>query len=352
MIRNDSRSGKRSAFTLVELLVVILIIAILVSLLSSAVLKAMQKIPEVQTRTEVAEMAVALQAFMSDYNLSEPPPSSLLLSEDILGGYTPGDPSLTFLKRVFGKNLGIGVPFVDWNGDGIRNGPWRLQGHQCLVFYLGGIVPNIPGPVPIPNLALGPQGFSTNNINPALLTGKRKGPYFNFVTSRLVPPPATAANPLTFSPGFPVYVDPWQSKSGGFYNALTTAGTQLGGTPYAYFSSNGINNGYNYTDCSGLAFLDGFLPTPRQQIALPYYTAVNALGAPIAYTYPNSYQIISAGKDGVFGYNLVPPSTVPPPPSPGFISNNNLWVPSSGALGSGADDQANFSGSLLGSGQS
>ncbi len=341
MIRNQMRSDKRSAFTLVEMIVVVLIIAILVSLIGSAAIRAMQKIPEVQTRTEIAEMDVALRAFMVDYNLTDPPPSLLLLNE--AAPLSVGGPSAAFLTRAFGKNLGP----TDWNGNGTiepANITWVLQGHQCLVFYLGGIIPPTPP-------TYSPQGFSTNNMNPAFPGGKRKGPYFNFVTTRLVPPPATAA---LLAPTFPVYIDPWQAKSGAFYAAPTTVmGMTLGGTPYAYFSSNGINNGYSYADCSGLSFFDALL---RNQIALPYYTAVSPTtpGLPIAYTNSNTYQIISAGKDGLFGFNLVPPSTVPPPPAvlPLVISNNNIWVPASGAAGSGADDQANFSGSLLGSGQS
>jgi general secretion pathway protein G len=332
MIQNHSRSKTRSAFTLVELIVVLLIILILVGLLGTAVMKALQKIPEVQTRTEIAEMSVALNAFMTDFGLTDPPPSTLILNE--AAPLSVGGPSASLLQKMFGKNLGP----TDWNGDGMANGPWILQGHQCLVFYLGGI----------PGLG-GMQGFSTNNVTPSMPGGKRKGPYFTFVTSRLVPPPATA---LTTAPGFPVYVDPWQTKSGPFFNAPTTLGGTLGGTPYAYFSSNGINNsGYSYTDCSGLGFLDVL---QRPQFALPYYTAVSPLGAPTAYSNSNTYQIISAGKDGVFGYNLfVPPAGVPPPPvlPPLILSDNNVWVPTSGAGGSGADDQANFSSTLLGSGQ-
>ncbi|HEY7331145.1 MAG TPA: prepilin-type N-terminal cleavage/methylation domain-containing protein [Gemmataceae bacterium] len=334
MIRKHSRSQTRSAFTLVELIVVLLIILILVGLLGSAVFKALQKIPEVQTRTEISELEVALRAFMTDYGLSDPPPSTLFLNEQ--APLSVGGASASFLTRAFGKNLGP----TDWNGDNTiapLNVTWVLQGHQCLVFYLGG-----------PPSALGPQGFSTNNSSPAMPGGKRKGPYFTFVTSRLMPPPATAA--LT-APNFPVYVDPWQTKSGAFFNAPTTAGGTLGGTPYAYFSSNGINNGYSYTDCSGLGFLDVLA---RPQFALPYYTAVTPLGGPTAFTNSNTYQIISAGKDGVFGYTLfVPPAGVPPPPvvPPLVLSDNNLWIPTSGAVGSGADDQTNFSSTLLGSGQ-
>lgn len=305
MIRNQSRSGKRSAFTLVELMVVILIIAILVSLISSAVLKAMQKIPEVTTRTEISQFDMALRAFMLDYNLDVPPPSYLVLNE--IAPFT--SPSLPFLQKVFGKSFGLGQTWIDWNGDNIQNGPWILEGEQCLVFYLGGI-PTAPG--------LGgysPQGFSTNSMNPALpaiTSPKRKGPYYTFQVARLKP--VSAASP------FPAYIDAWQSKTGPYF-------ATLGGTPYAYFSSNGNNNiGYTQNttgliDCATIG-------------ALPYYIT---LTNPPQYMNPTTYQIISAGKDGIFGTAATG--------TPG-------WYPASGALGAGADDQSNFSGSLLGSGQS
>lgn len=321
MIRGHGHKGKRSAFTLVELLVVILIIAILVSLVSSAVMMAMNKIPEVQTRTEISELAVALEAFKSDYNLSEAPPSLLLLNEaaPTVPSLLDGGRTAQFLQKVFGKNL---LP-TDWNGDGtITPTPpgtptWTLQGQQCLTFYLGGI----PG-------VGGPQGFSTNNMKPSFgsmpalgeTPGKRKGPYFTFVTSRLVPVAATG--------GFYVYTDPWQVK---------TSTNGIGPMPYAYFSSYSINNGYTVTDCNGLAYTDAL----GAHFAMPYWTAQNAAGVPTQYTNGNTYQILSAGRDGKFGYN---PAFLPAP--------NNLWIPASGAVGTGADDQANFSGSLLGSGQS
>lgn len=327
MIRGHGHKGKRSAFTLVELLVVILIIAILVSLVSSAVMMAMNKIPEVKTRTEISEMAVALQAFMSDYNISDPPPSYLVLYEQPIQYTTPpystvpgAAQSYTFLQKVFGKNLGPS----DWNGDLTVNPPtsppWVLLGHQALIFYLGGI-PNtaaMAGGAPP-----GPQGFSTNNMSPGLAGGKRKGPYFTFDPTRLRATP---------SMGFFVYIDPWQTKTGPFYPVL-------GGTPYVYFSSNGLNNAYSTTDCSLLTFSD----TLGSHFPMPYWTAQTASAPPIPtqYTNSNSYQIISAGKDGKFGYN---PAFLPAP--------NNLWAPASGAVGTGADDQANFSSSLLGSGQS
>jgi general secretion pathway protein G len=285
MIRSHSRTEKRAAFTLIELMVVILIIAVLVSLLLAAVSGVMRRIPVVQTSTDISQFSVALNAFMSDYNLDIPPPSTLVLYEtNPLQG-----PSANFLQKVFGKNLGSGVAFVDWNGDGVANGPWTLEGEQCLVFYLSGI---------------NNTGFSTNNINPAATTpsGKRRGPYITFQPSRLVP--GNVVNSALNA--FPVYIDSWQVK------AVPHPPPYANGVPYAYFSSNGIMNGYTLTDCANIG-------------AAPYFTAASV------YTNPNTYQIISAGKDGAFG--------------------TTGWNPAGGTTGPAADDQSNFSSTLLGAGQ-
>jgi prepilin-type N-terminal cleavage/methylation domain-containing protein len=320
MSRNPMKTGSRSAFTLVEMVVVLLIIAILASLVTSVVVSAAGRISEVQTRTEISELEAALRAFMSDYGLSNPPPSLLVLNE-FSPLSTPSDNgrSAAFLQSVFGKNLGP----TDWNGDGLFDGPlgpnpsplnvWTLQGHQALIFYLGGI----------PNLAAGPQGFSTNNMKPSYgsmvgeTTGKRRGPYYPFITSRLVATPTM---------GFFFYQDPWQAKP--------TLNGGTGPMPYVYFSSYGINNGYSSIDCGSVTYTDAL----GAHSALPYYTGS------LSYTNSNTYQIISAGKDGKFGYL---------PSLYGTIANPNQWFPTGANIPgwTAADDQANFSSTLLGKGQ-
>jgi len=270
------RRGQRAAFTLVELMVVVLIIAILVSLVSAAVFKAMDMIPETQTRTEISQMEAALQAMMADFNLSDPPPSSIVLDE--MNPLGVGGTSAAYLQKMFGKYLGS----TDWNGDGSISGTWTLNGESALVFYLGGIKN---------------QGFSYSKSSPTPVSGqKTHGPYFPFQTSRLIP----------VASGFFVYIDPWQKKTGPNY-------ATLGGSPYAFFSSQGLTNGYSVTSSYS---------------AVPYFIIGTA---PIQYMNSKSYQIISAGKDGTFG--------------------GVGWTPSSGATGAGADDQANFSAKPLGTGQ-
>lgn len=305
-MRIHSCSSRHSAFTLLELMVVVLILATLVSLIGSVVVKGMDKNTEYQTRSEIAEMEVALRAFMADYGLTEPPPSYLVLNEAnpfLTTAYENNGQSAAFLEKLFGKSLGP----TDWNGDNVINGVTVLQGNRCLVFYLGGI-PN--SAAVLGGASPAPQGFAANNINPGLPVTKlpkRKGPYFNFVSSRLYHPTQQTYPPWD---GFFTYLDPWMTKSGPLY--LT-----MGGSPYAFFSSTGINNKYAITTDNG---------------AYPYMTGVGQ------FTNPNTYQIISAGKDGTFASLDVNLGGV-------------LWNPSSGATGAGADDQANFSSSLLGAGQ-
>jgi prepilin-type N-terminal cleavage/methylation domain-containing protein len=296
MIRMRSRRQPRSAFTLIELLVVIAIIAILVSLTAAAVMKVMGKIPQVQTSTEIGEMDTAMGSFMAAYNLQSPPPSALYLREDGQYNVTNAADAATvkFLTKWFGRSFNAFGSY-DWNGNGIPNESYILTGQQCLVFFLGGI------PTYTATGTVGMTGFAPNVTNPAAPAtpgANRNGPFFNFKSSKLV-----------LVNNFPVYMDPWNAKP----------------TPaaYAFFSSQGKVNGYNAADCGGVAY--------------PYYE-LTAAGLP-NYANNNRYQIISAGQNGIFG----------------GTTNHTIygvaWNPAGGATGAGADDQSNFSSTLLVAGQ-
>lgn len=309
MIRFHSRRRTRSAFTLIELLVVIAIIAILVSLTAAAVMKVLGKIPQVQTSSEIGEMGTAMASFMAAYNLQNPPPSTLYLCENGTQYYNSSgqvqpqyQSTVKFLQKWLGRSFKVNGTY-NWNGNTNASGqpiydpPYVLTGQQCLVFYLGGIPTYSPS-------GIGMTGFAQNVANPAMPAGSggtatnRNGPFFNFKTANL------------FNPGsFPVYMDPWQAKPTP--------------QPYAFFSSQGKVNGYNAGDCSGFGY--------------PYYEPT-AGGLP-NYALNNSFQIISAGQNGIFG---------------GTTSHTIYgvaWNPSAGATGAGADDQANFSSTILGAGQ-
>jgi len=313
------RTRSSRAFTLLELVIVIAIIAILAGLTGTSAIKVMALLPRSQTATEIGNLALGLGMFQADFNMTDPPPSTLLICED--GNYldkgAAGLQAYTFFQKTFGRNCsGAG----DWNGNGTIDPPYLLQGHQCLLFYLGGI--------PIYTTdgngggTIGFSGFSQNKANPAAPAtpgARRYGPYYQFATSRLKLPPA--------SPGgasFPIYYDPYQVK-----------GKMAA---YAYFSSQGRTNWYTPSDCAAIG-------------AQPYYQGM-ANNTP-QYVNPRGYQIICAGADGTFGgqINGPAPGAVSWQPLSGQIAADGTPVRNASGQPSGNDDQTNFTGSLLGFGQ-
>ncbi|MBI1913634.1 MAG: type II secretion system protein [Planctomycetes bacterium] len=316
----NNRKGPRWAFTLIEMLVVIAIIAVLVSLTAGVVLRILGKGPETQRRSDISQLQADFAQFKVTFKLSEQPPSRLALRSNILQ-YDMTDKlekeSKEFLVRMFGSSVGLTgkydangnpIPYTlawagyqtDANGNYIfdANGnpipisfpqPMRLSGDQCLVFFLGGITDGTPPTC---------QGFSSNSRNPTALGGDRIGPFYKFESNRLAP-----------SNGFYSYNDPY-------------------GRPYAYFSSYKTKNGYNRyynayqnSDCANLN-------------VWPYYSAKGK------YHNPESFQIISAGKDTTFGCTksgLDPNDPNPTPWNPGNTS------------GAFEDDMSNFYDAVLGS---
>jgi len=317
---------RRGAFTLIELLIVIAIIAVLMAIVIPAVFKVLGKGPEAVARAEIDGLSQGIGAFKAEYNVAYVP-SRIRLRED--GNYTPTtDPldaaSLAFLQKMFGRRFdpksGLVDPTTnqivqgsghDWSGDGLPKlklvgsvwtadltgaGTFVLEGHECLVFFLGGI-PSSSG------TTRACLGFNSDSSRPTVPGGNRRGPFFEFKNVRLVST-ATTANA-----GFLVYLD-------GFTD-LRPASSPLN-KPYAYFSSSKSGNDYSRfgtSDCTSLG-------------VAPYQNGATFIN-------PNGFQIISAGKDGLFG-----PGGTTYDPKVG-TSNKN-----------GEDDFANFSRTQLGNPQS
>ncbi len=134
---------------------------------------------------------------------------------------------------VFGTNS---ARWYDFNGNGQFDGAYILQGHQCLVFFLGGI-PQLTG------TAIGTSGFAKDPTNPFVnssVTSNRQAPFFEFDSGRLIPDltsPFSALTGITLvTSGIPGYVD--------------SLGNTLGSGQinyYAYFSAYG-NGGYDPND--------------------------------------------------------------------------------------------------------
>jgi prepilin-type N-terminal cleavage/methylation domain-containing protein len=295
MKHRKNPNARRPGFTIIELLVVIAIIAVLASLISAAVFQAYNRASVVQAKTEITDLSNALASAKAAFNNVPYLPSRLVLREDNAYVAANIDEQRTsqFLQRAFGRYVTT-IP-QDWNGNGkIDAGvAFTLQGPTALVFILGGIPTSAGG-------VLGCTGFSNLPNNPAPLGNPitpgatRKGPFYpNFQASRLMPDP--------IAPGFLYYTD--------------TYGT---GQPYLYFSSYAAGNDYNTTP-----------PDSPGGVVQPYRD-VNGL-----FINGKGFQIISAGKDGLFG--------------PGGPWNSTTGY---GTGQPGSDDQSNFSGSVLGNAQS
>jgi hypothetical protein len=218
-------------------------------------------------------------------------------------------------------------------------------------------------------------------------------PFFEFQSSRLViynplDCPTTAANVpaqvmnnnvnphragVSYTQNnayFYSYLDTYSSSRDGYgtYVDVTKPGSSNqvpgSGAPYAYFSSYNTRNGYNkeysyylqltsnsiqYSDCSGLI---AYRPDGSVTTLFPYAES-NPSASTTNYTYlkPTTFQIISAGRDTIFGCGSDLNAKLLLPPQPVL-----LWTPQMAASlfpngTAGYDDQSNFTGSTLGVGQ-
>jgi general secretion pathway protein G len=291
------RRGERGGFTLIELLVVLTIIAILVSLTAVAVLKFMGEGRKLETRHDIQQLSVAVEAFKTKFNAY--PPSRIRLAFNT-SQYTIDPPvlqagldadSMAFMKQMFPRafdtwsstTAGVGIPWLP--GMGPATPPVTLEGDQCLVFFLG-------GQQGTQNNVNGILGFSTTPTNPCDL-GTGIGPFYEFKPARLFARPNGAF----------AYNDPY-------------------GNPYAYFSSYKTRNGYNRyfsalanSDCATAGvwpYADPTSPGPFPNMH---------------YLNPSTFQIISAGPPNPFGQSQFGQGTNPtaiPVPSPTWSAGNGL----------------------------
>lgn len=365
-----TRTRTRRAFTLIELLVVVVVLAILIALLLPAINGAMRTAKEAAVSAEINQMSQALAQFKSTYG--DYPPSRVILVEN--GNYTPlmgntspvssmnsttgwapaggtGDitigqlatRTLSAMRRFWPKvqfstngspppNIanGNGNYFYDFNGNGVLDPyPYVLEGHECLVFFLGGI----PLPNPIPTATGGystettfamtgfgqdPTNPFTNSINGSpMYNANRRTPLFAFNPGRLFLDPSNISNNRGYT-GMPGYVD-------SINNGAPSIGTGQGPVGfYAYFSAYG-NGNYDPNDVnfyevdnnmSGPIELIynvhfptyGTSPVGSVYLATspspnPYTSTLTAgtTSGTISFQQPQTFQIISSGSDGLYG---------------------------------------------------
>ena len=261
--------------------------------------------------------------------------------------------SLQYLNRFFPKAqfLGPGIPqaylqggfWYDFNGNGrFDQQPILLEGHECLVFFLGGI-PNLSTDSGSQRVIFGMTGFSKqyqsplfpNAPNPfvnSTVTSNRDAPFYtNFRAERLADDD---------NDGMPGFTDPLTSLADPY---------AIGDSRYyAYFRAYGGQSNYDPNDVNFGFDLDptgNLLHRIFQVQFAPFGSAVNLVSSfgpnpyttsdPISttstvvnYQSPETYQIISAGRDHLYGIGgLYSPA-----------ANDRLPIPDAAAQGLSFDD--------------
>ena len=353
---------RRRGFTLVELLVVVVIIATLIALLIPAIAAAVRAARNASVQAEINTLVQALTDFKSKYG--DVPPSRIILNEaGILptgvyqptpsgafdpSGSTPTDITLSQLAnrtqnamRKFWPRAVFPVSgnyWYDFNGNGLNDGPTKfsiLQGHECLVFFLGGIPLSANGQLSVIGFGKDPVNpFSNGIVGNAMYNANRNPPFYTFDTSRLVitNPSDGALVPLaeypsgynrSYAPGYIDSATGLQIGNPGYLDSLGVQGSQ---SFYAYFSTNN-GSGYDPNDVNLQSAVDvdntgtthlslqfcAPLTVPAQTapqrtfspVPNPYTTSstVPSTSTSQSPTYINaqSFQIISPGADGAYG---------------------------------------------------
>jgi len=304
-MRRTIHPGSRGGFTLVELLVVVTIIAVLIALISSGVMAALARGTEVTVRNEVTQLANGVQAFKAQFQVPYIPDRMILPPVP-----DPNDDQATqklvadtrvFLTSVWPRlNQANMVKGQYWLAG--KTGRQVLHGDQVLVWALGGLWDG-----------QNCFGFSTDPTDPMkqpYVPGQqRHGPFFDFNAERLRVLAGTSTTPEVKglpkrSSMYPSYID------------------NYGKTPYLYFSSAKAGNDYSNATA---AYQDD--PNNPWVGVAPYQIGSNK------FANASGFQIISAGKDGLFG------------------TGGQAWSGGNGngqiVLG-GKDDIANFSATKLG----
>lgn len=240
----------QSAFTLIELIVVIMIIAILSSLLMVGIQGAVNRARVTAVVVDVKNLEQGIKEFQAKYNITDAPPSFLILAEnDTLWNSNSTPANNAIFRRIWpgflqtnnrptfnvdtDSNMTFDAYQQDINGDGDHDDVFILNGAECLAFFLGGIMEKDGS-----NFI--PRGFSSNPTNPFYRPtsptgswGTRVGPFADLKPSRLV----DIADPVASTPldDMPVYIDAFPNST----------------TPYLYLSAYG-GRGYRLSGPDGL----------------------------------------------------------------------------------------------------
>ena len=266
LLKGMAVKRKKSAFTLVELLAVLAIIAILVSLLIPALTMVRKVAKETQQKAQITTLELGLTAFKNDYG-DYPPSHGYDNSGNVDYSYCGAQ---TLAEALVGWDLMGFHPKSIWDSDGTEYDP------------------------PTPD---------EENLK------KRKGPYLELATANAFKLGDLFTNTSSFNPNTFVICDVFGVKS-------VTIGkkTVKAGAPILYYKANTSSKTidstesdpkkkiYNYMD--NYYFVndvkEGVNPLDSSSFFYEYITdpKVTTVKWP---SRPDSYILISAGADGLYG---------------------------------------------------
>ncbi len=276
-----------AGFTLVELLTVIVIIGILASLTVGAGIMVRNRVRQSLIQNDIKQLDMALQSYKNEYG--EFPP-------DFWGVSLPANNVLGQAARArVVRHLRKAFPRISFTTSGSENqfaefatavnstwglDPSQFTPAQALVFWLGGL--------PDPSTGK-PSGFHTDPANPFKTGSPRTQPLFDFDPERLINDPSRPQFHYGYAPARVAPVVPYV-----YFRAAKS--TDTGKYEYAHYDSTASNHVLPSVDFG-----------TESGVAVPYlktagnYPPTYASAETRRWPNPETYQILAAGLDGVYG---------------------------------------------------
>jgi general secretion pathway protein G len=326
--------ASRSAFTLIEMMVVIVIIALLMALLLPALGRVRTSAKEASVIVEIKQLESAIAAFKAKYGREPPSRFSLYLTQT---GWN-SDPAMRGLVRQIWPqfdftmgdptNMGLGkgtaYPLFWWDPVKFPGNAVNMNAGECLLFFLGGVIPNA-------GINQVPTGFAKNPqypFAPPTKVTSREGPFFEFSDiSRIKDIDGNGVNEWYDSL-------PGQSKPYLYFSSYEGQGyriAELSDTNYTSFVT-GLHDVYRVYSTSPPPF------APATPNATPSGTQT------LPAQKPQTFQIISPGYDGDYGWGGV---YNPSLKNAGLVKSDGKPQPSAIPDPAQYDNLTNFAGGRL-----